>query len=497
MLLGIDLRALAVFRVAIGVILLVDLVVRATALGAHYTDAGVVPRSFYFTYYPADWALSLHLLSGSLWWQAVLFAAAGLAALALTAGYRTRAATWCAWLLTLSLHTRNPLVLNGGDWLLLDLLLWSLFLPLGARFSLDALAGRPAQPAPYHLSVATLGILLQVCFVYWFTVIFKAEEVWLVDGSALQYALRLDRFVRPAGVWLLGAPDAVLNALSVGTYWLEMVGPALAFVPFITGFWRSLAALSFIAFHAGLAATLMIGLFPFVCMAAWVLFLPAPFWDRLGALVPMDPARRFAVHNLPRFRRLAQRLRVRGIDPGAAPGLRGMVLQALLLVYMLSANLLTANLMESVYYDLFFSRLEPFGNAIRFEERWNMFAPAPPTRDGWYVMEGRLADGASVDLFHGGPLSWERPAHIAETYKNQRWRKYLEYVMDQAPLLAPELARYWLRQSRALDPALTDVRVVLLREETRDDFSSTPVELRVLATEQAGEAPNRANTLIK
>ena len=42
---GVDLRSLALFRVAIAVVVLVDLVVRADDLTALYTDVGVLPRS--------------------------------------------------------------------------------------------------------------------------------------------------------------------------------------------------------------------------------------------------------------------------------------------------------------------------------------------------------------------------------------------------------------------------------------------------------------------
>ncbi len=480
-LLGIDLRALAAFRVAIGMIVLVDLVIRATALGAHYSDSGVLPRAFYFAYYPYSWALSLHLLSGSLWWQAVLFTVAAGAALAFIAGYRTRQATFVVWLLTLSLHTRNPLVLNGGDWLLLNLLLWSLFLPLGRRWSMDALAGRTERDTGYHLSIATLGILLQLCFVYWFTVMFKSEKVWLEEGSALHFALRLDYLLRPAGRWLLGLPDEALHLLSRGTYYLELYGPVLAFIPLATGFWRTVAALSFIVFHAGLAATLTIGPFPYICMAAWLLVLPSSFWDRLGTSSVGDGLCRLVRGRLVWLRRLASRLPA---DTRAKQtGLVATLLSVVVLVYMLSANMLTAHVMSEGYYNSFYSYLEPAGDALRIVQRWNMFSPAPPIRDGWYVVEGRYDGGETRDLFRGAELSWERPADIAATYKNERWRKYLEAVMDKSQVLGPQAAAYFWRQARdgMSGEGLESVRVYLMRETTRADFTSSPVAAHLLA----------------
>ena len=136
--LGVDTRALAALRVGLGLLLLADLLGRSRDLRAFYTDAGVLPRSTRAAVV-SDWFLSVHALSGDLWWQVLLFLVAGVAAIALTVGYRTRVATAVSWVLLVSLHNRMPVVLNGGDVLLRMVLLWAIFLPLGERWAVDAL----------------------------------------------------------------------------------------------------------------------------------------------------------------------------------------------------------------------------------------------------------------------------------------------------------------------------------------------------------------------
>ena len=42
---GADLRSLATFRIVLALLVLSDLAIRATDLTAHYTDAGVMPRT--------------------------------------------------------------------------------------------------------------------------------------------------------------------------------------------------------------------------------------------------------------------------------------------------------------------------------------------------------------------------------------------------------------------------------------------------------------------
>jgi len=143
LLVGIDLRSLALLRITAAVFLLIDLADRARLLITNYTDAGAHPRAVALTYYQYGLP-SLHLMAGSARVQLALFVLAGIAAALLAVGWRTWIATFVSWYLLGSLHARNELVLDGGDYVLRHLLFWSLFLPLGARWSLDA-RGRPER----------------------------------------------------------------------------------------------------------------------------------------------------------------------------------------------------------------------------------------------------------------------------------------------------------------------------------------------------------------
>ena len=121
-LLALDLRSLALLRIGVAVLTLRDLVDRARDLTEYYTDTGVLPRALLTREYWNQAWWSLHLSSGELSGQLLLFAVHALAALALLVGWRTRIASWSVYLLTVSLQNRNPLVLDGSDRLLLLLL---------------------------------------------------------------------------------------------------------------------------------------------------------------------------------------------------------------------------------------------------------------------------------------------------------------------------------------------------------------------------------------
>ncbi len=228
---GIDLRTLALFRVCLGLWLIVDLIIRAGHLTAHYTDFGVLPRAEAISHI-SPWRLSIHLINGSTAFQAILFILAGVFALCLVLGYRTRIATIVSWVLLLSLQNRNPILLQGGDNLALMLLFWGMFLPLGARFSIDEALNSRTEAVPNSFaSVATMAILVQCMSVYFFSAFLKSGPEWMPDGTAVYYALHVDRFASPLAVWFRQF-DLPMRGLTYFVWWLELIGPLLMFAPF-------------------------------------------------------------------------------------------------------------------------------------------------------------------------------------------------------------------------------------------------------------------------
>lgn len=280
---GIDLRSLALFRVGLGVIVLLDLFSRARYLTAHYTDRGVVPRDALYAWLlqPAQW--SFHVLSGSAAWQVLLFVLAGLFALGMIFGFRTRWMVFFSWVFAASLQYRNPMINNSGDQLLRLLLFWSMFLPLGAKYSIDAAVNPHPERLPRRvLNMATFALLMQVCIVYWFTAALKSHPIWVSEFSAVYYALSIEQFVTPLGKLMYPYPE-LMQALTIFTLYLEIIGPALVFLPVWTAPVRIVVILLFFALHAGFGLSMRLGFFPWISAVSWLVFLPSAFWDGLFA----------------------------------------------------------------------------------------------------------------------------------------------------------------------------------------------------------------------
>src|SRR5215475_211369 len=191
---SLDLRSLALFRIALGLMILIDLTMRAVDLNVFYTDWGVLPRGAYLDRFANPLRFSVHLMSGVWQFEAALFLLAAVFAVALILGVRTRLVTIISWFLLVSLEMRNPAILQGGDVYFRLLLFWAMFLPLGALYSVDS-ALNTADPPQQNcfFSYAGLALLLQVAFVYAFSVAMKSGKEWRTEYTAVYYALSIEQ----------------------------------------------------------------------------------------------------------------------------------------------------------------------------------------------------------------------------------------------------------------------------------------------------------------
>src|ERR1044071_2208388 len=279
--LGADLRSLAAFRIGIALVVLVDLLIRSTDLRTFYTDSGVLPRSALLEKFLNPWILSFHLINGTFFIQSLLFMLAGLFTLGLLLGYRTRIMSILAWAFLISLHGRNPIVLQAGDALMRMMLFWGMFLPWGACYSIDSALDISDEELPRRVfSMGTLALFLQVVFLYLYSVSYKWHGAEWHEGTAVYYALSIDQFATPFGHFLLGFP-LLLKVLTHAVLWFETIGPLLLFSPFFIGISRLVMVLAFVGMHLGLRSCLQLGPFPFVSSVAMLPFLPTWFWEKI------------------------------------------------------------------------------------------------------------------------------------------------------------------------------------------------------------------------
>ncbi|WP_276275343.1 HTTM domain-containing protein [Haladaptatus sp. QDMS2] len=469
----IDTRSLAVFRIAIGLLILADLVRRSRALTAFYTDFGVLPRTALISR-SDPLHLSLHTLSGDAWVQAVFFLIAGVFAVALTIGYRTSAATIGSWIFLVSLHNRMPEVLNGGDFLLRLLLFWAMFLPLGASWAVDNQQASNTQTRTAVRSVAAAALLLQVVIMYSTNAAFKLSgDVWL-QGKGLEYVFSLGQFTILFGD-VLGSYPAVLHGLDY--LWLGMITLSFLLIA-LPGLWRTGFVFLFISLHLGMLFTMRIDLFALISIAGLLPFLPAAFWD---IVLPQLSHYRLsrAIGQWPQ--KLAGTLPV--ITVSGVPSLLsrwktrlGTGVPLFFLVLIVLWNIQVLGYSQVYGHDVVPEEAESVIDLTRTDQYWNMFAPDPLSTDGWIVAPGLLENGSRIDAFHGGPIRWDRPADISDTYPTARWRKYLvglwrDDTTDRR-YFADYLCRRWNSQHEA---ELVNVSVYFMEQPTQIHTETEPI----------------------
>lgn len=216
---SLDLRALALLRIGLGIVILVDLITNSFSLTAHFTDAGVLPLDVLLPAYSEENMWSLHSISGRYRREVMLFLLNGCVAVGLLVGRKTRWMTVLARVLFCSMSGRNPLIINGGDVLLRMLLFRSMFLPLGALRSRDAKRhGTPSQIT--FFSRATVGLTVQMISVYVFSFLLKTDPQRTSEFTALYTALSLDAFKTPLGELLYQHPQ-LMKVLTQAVRYLE------------------------------------------------------------------------------------------------------------------------------------------------------------------------------------------------------------------------------------------------------------------------------------
>lgn len=469
---GADLRSLAIFRIGIASILILDLINRARNLDAHYTDQGILPRTAVQGIY--SHYMSIHMLSGDKAFEAFLFILAGIFALALLVGFYTKTVTFISWFFLVSLQARNTQILHGGDLLLRILLFWSLFLPLGARYSIDSLLNKSKKKLHIRiLSWGTFGIYMQIVFLYLFSVWFKISGKEWLSGTAVYYTLSIDHFATNFGKFLLYHP-ILLKYLTYSVLTFEFIGTILLFTPIMLGPIRTLIIILFILMQIGFGISIRLGFFPVTASVAMLCLIPTWFWDKFFICIEKTGIKKY-------FNKYCYKKKILQKAANIIPqqninfksSLIASCLVAFFLVYIFFSN------MQSIGAYGMPSNVKSIGYALSINQKWNMFAPTPRKNDGWFVVVGRLQDGKYMDVMRNKPVSWEKPKLVSSDYEDQNWNKYMFKLGDEEGEIPRYYGRYlcynWNTKNEE-NQNLEEVTIYYMLERTLPNYQHPPIK---------------------
>ncbi len=452
---SIDKRGLAMGRILIWCILIVQLLTDMGDLRALFTDAGILPTYLLSSLYPSENLRSVHSLSGAYRWQSLLMGIQLLLAIALVVWYHTRVVTIGTRALLISLYAKNPIILNGGDFVLKMILFWAMFLPWWERWSLDAYT--PTSASKNYVGPWSIALLFQLLAIYIFSALLKEHPARVSEYSATFSALSLDIFTNPFGqrfrehyTWTQWMTKYV--------FLFERRWRILFFIPWKHHRRRTIGVIVFAGFHLWLISMMKIGLFPWICIAAWIMFLPTAVRDARERWHPVKWLHQKLAH-LPSTWCRQPHL-----------GIWWRLFVFLCLAYVICWNIRTLDFDRHSKW--FPYEINKFGMLLRLDQYRNMFAPYPLLDDGWFVVKGLTFAGEEINARNPGqPLPREKPKNLYLTFPNDRRRKYLTniWMRDNAQhrtYYANYLCNAY-NADRKLPDTLQSIQLIFMLESTR------------------------------
>lgn len=293
----IDPRWLGIFRICFGCLLLSELCYRWSYARLLFSNDGVLPNHFSLFAPMGQDLFSIYHVFSSVEEVHVAFALTFGVFACFTLGYRTRLFHVLSAILITSLHSRNLFTENGGSVVTHSLAIWTLFLPLGQCFSLDALRRSLSQvhekssaqlnqreltaPEPFF-SIVVFGLLLQWSIIYFFNCVHKSGPGWR-NGSAIYWFLYQDRIVTDVGVWAREhVPYGVFVALTRATLVVEGILGVILLVPSSQKWLRRVAFLLALGLHGNIALLSRLGPFSYVMVMFFLMLFGQEELDWLG-----------------------------------------------------------------------------------------------------------------------------------------------------------------------------------------------------------------------
>jgi hypothetical protein len=205
----------------------------------------------------------------TLWW---IYA---VAAVCLTIGFCTRAASLAVCLILISTHNHQPFNINGGDAMMRLMAGMLVFADAGGAFSVDRLImrllfptfGDDSKPKPSAPTGQRL-IQVQMAIAYGSTFFHKISGAQWLDGTAVYYAVRLDDMTRHPMPLLY---DNLLFCKLLTWYTLLVEGAMFTLVWLRDVRYYVLAATALM--HLGIDYSINLPVFEWMFMAGFIAFI--------------------------------------------------------------------------------------------------------------------------------------------------------------------------------------------------------------------------------
>jgi hypothetical protein len=470
--LGCSSISLAVFRISLGSLLSLELVLRYRFLDAFYSDNGTLPKDLLLGRVDDLYQIvcCLHCHFGSLLAQQVLLTIQVACAISLTIGYRTRLASILSWYLYLSLTLRNTWLSYILDRYFHYLLFLSMFLPLDEHWSVQKRAS--TKEAFWVISPATIALKGLILWIYYDAGMGKyldPQKGWSFDADPLP---ALDTYARHT------LPAQYLYAL-LGSHGLRCMTPIVVYIELaaaplaLAGQFFNLRSVTILAIalvlslHMGIAITLRNStLLSLVAGVAWAPLLP-----------------------------IVSQSSIRCVK---APSVRYSIASILLIGGMLAGSLWLETISQVCDQSVkhIWSTL--------LHNRWNVFVGAEEYVT-WEIAPGLLQDGTIVDVWgRREEVNWNLPgggAPCTATARPGRWRSFpylAELEGAEGDALWGYLCKEWDNENNAAENPgrkLVKYNFFMLQADVMPEMRFSATQKRLVKTYECASSPTQSKSI--
>jgi len=442
---GCTYEGLALFRILLGVLLTAELILRFRFLHVFYTDEGTKPLRLLLPKIDDIYLyVCYHCRFGTLLQQQVLLGIQVVVAICFSIGYHTKLAAVLSFYMYTSLILRNTWLYFILDRYFYYFLFYSMFLPLGEKWSLDAAAKRrrkgPVCKRPsVYVNPATVALKLLVFWIYidaGFGKYLDPKKGWTYHADPLPaldtyarhtvFAQHLYGLLGPGGLRFMTPIVVYVEILSVP---VALVGSYLGNAQIV-----NFAIFLICQMHIGISLSIRnSNLLSYAACCAWLVFLPMGWKDNnssSGTDTDEDRA-----------------------TSRSASSLKSK-LGALVTLVMVSAMVGGNIWFEAIATGCSTESLRLIWSTL-LQNRWNVFIGAEEYVT-WEIAPGRLQDGSVVDVWgRTNNVNWNMPgsgAPCTSTSRPGRWRSFpylAELEEDETEALWGYLCREWDRENEA------------------------------------------------
>lgn len=305
----VDLRAAGIFRLALGFLLTLDTIRHANEARLLYSNSGVLTNDYHLWQPTSRYQLSIFEMFSTLGEVRVLFALGVVSHLLLFIGYRARLFALLSFIFTTSMDVRIPFVENGGYIVVNLACLWSVFLPIGKRFSVDAWieswrlrrertladlndrspSGRSdarrglGDGDQQYVSWIGLMVVFNLAVIYFWNVVNKGGNTWR-RGDTVHYVMYLSRMITGLAVFFRNLiPEWLMKVTDWTVLSVEACICVLIIAPRSKRYTRPMAIGLMIGLHATFGFMMRLGPFSWFLIGCSTLLLCREQFDDLRA----------------------------------------------------------------------------------------------------------------------------------------------------------------------------------------------------------------------